>query len=87
MSNSFRAFLGDTLGRVAIKLFILSLLMGIVMNFLGWTPRSFIRTVIEFLKSLWETGFITLTNLFYMTMMGAIIVIPIFLFLRLLHKK
>ncbi|WP_455479071.1 DUF6460 domain-containing protein [Bartonella sp. B23] len=86
-SNSFHAFLGGTFGRVTIKLLILSLLVGIVMNFLGWTPRSFIRTITEFLKSLWEAGFITLANIFYMTVMGAIIVVPIFLFLRIFHKK
>ncbi|MBB5073273.1 hypothetical protein HNQ69_000377 [Bartonella callosciuri] len=87
MSNSFHAFLGGTLGRVALKLLILSFLVGIVMRFLGWTPRNLVQTIIEFLKSLWETGFITLTNLFHMTMMGAIIVVPIFLFLRILGKK
>ncbi|UTO27789.1 DUF6460 domain-containing protein [Bartonella harrusi] len=87
MSHSFHAFLGGTLGRVAIKLLILSFLAGIVMNFLGWTPRSLVRTITEFLKSLWETGFITLTNFFHMTIMGAIIVVPIFLFLRIFHKK
>ncbi|VEJ45729.1 DUF6460 domain-containing protein [Bartonella vinsonii] len=87
MSNSFHAFLGGTLGRVAIKLLMLSLLVGIVLNFLGWTPRSLVRTITEFFKSLWETGFITLTNFFHMTMMGAIIVVPIFLLLRILHKK
>ncbi|WP_455465693.1 DUF6460 domain-containing protein [Bartonella sp. B39] len=87
ISNSFHAFLGGTLRYVAIKLLILSLLVGIVMNFLGWTPRSLMRTITEFFKSLWEAGFITLANVFYMTMMGAIIVVPIFLFLRIFHKK
>ncbi|MET3560378.1 hypothetical protein ABID39_001072 [Bartonella japonica] len=87
MSKSFQEFLGGTFKRVAIKLLIISLLVGIVMNFVGWTPRSLTRTIIEFFRSLWETGFITLTNLFHMTMMGAIIVVPVFLFLRLFHKK
>ncbi|EJF88464.1 hypothetical protein ME1_00635 [Bartonella vinsonii subsp. arupensis OK-94-513] len=87
MSNSFHTFLGGTLGRVAIKLLTISLLVGIVLNFLGWTPRSLMRTITEFFRSLWETGFITLTNFFHMTMMGAIIVVPIFLLLRIFHKK
>ncbi|EJF76059.1 hypothetical protein HWV54_01875 [Bartonella alsatica] len=87
LSNSFHTFLGGTLGSVTLKLLILSFLVGIVMNFLGWTPGSFIQKMIKFFKSLWETGFITLANLSYVTMMGAIIVVPIFLILRLIHKK
>ncbi|WP_345116210.1 DUF6460 domain-containing protein [Bartonella jaculi] len=87
LSHSFYAFLGDTSRCVTLKLLIFSLLVGIVMNFLGWTPRSLIRTITEFFKPLWETGFITLANFFHMTMMGAIIVVPIFLFLRIFRKK
>ncbi|UNE55020.1 DUF6460 domain-containing protein [Bartonella machadoae] len=87
MSNSFHTFLGGTLRRVSIKLLILSFLAGVVMNFLGWTPRSLMRTITEFFKSLWETGFITLTNFFHMTITGAIIVVPVFLFLRIFYKK
>ncbi|WP_273720961.1 MULTISPECIES: DUF6460 domain-containing protein [unclassified Bartonella] len=86
-ANSLHRFLGGTLGRVVLKLLILSFLAGIIMNFLGWTPESLVQKMIKFLKSLWETGFITLTNLSYLTMMGAIIVVPIFLILRILEKK
>ncbi|EJF77490.1 hypothetical protein MCO_01221 [Bartonella sp. DB5-6] len=87
MSNSLHAFLGGILGRVTLKLLILSFLVGIMMNFLGWTPRSLMQRIIEFFKSLWETGFITLANFFHMSMMGAIVVVPVFLFLRIFHKK
>ncbi|WP_039759614.1 DUF6460 domain-containing protein [Bartonella queenslandensis] len=87
LSNSFHTFLGGTLNRVSLKLLILSFFIGIVMNFFGWTPRNLIRKIINFLQSLWETGFITLTNFFHITMMGAIIVVPIFLVLRIFHKK
>ncbi|EJF78748.1 hypothetical protein MCQ_01127 [Candidatus Bartonella washoeensis Sb944nv] len=87
MSNSFHAFLGGSLGRVAIKLLTLSFLAGIVMNFLGWTPQNLMQKIMEFLKSLWKTGFITFTNLFHITVMGAVIVVPIFLFLRIFRKK
>lgn len=87
ISNSLHAFLGRILGRVAFKLLILSFLVGIVMNFFGWTPRSLVHRIIEFFKSLWATGFITLANFFHIAMMGAIIVVPIFLFLRIFHKK
>ncbi|MBX4335137.1 DUF6460 domain-containing protein [Bartonella raoultii] len=87
LSNSFHAFLGGTLKHVMIKLLGFSLLTGIIMRLIGWTPQNLIHTMSEFLKSLWKTGFITFTNLFHMTVMGAIIVIPIFLLSRIFRKR
>ncbi|WP_375607286.1 MULTISPECIES: DUF6460 domain-containing protein [unclassified Bartonella] len=88
LSDSFRAFLGGTLSHhVSLKLLILSFFIGIIMNFLGWTPKSLIQKIIDFFQSLWATGFITLTNFFHITMTGAIVVVPIFLILRIFHKK
>ncbi|WP_208441138.1 DUF6460 domain-containing protein [Bartonella raoultii] len=86
-SNSFHRFLGGTLGRVVLKLLIISFITGIVMNSLGWTPERLLQKIINFFKYLWETGFITLANLSHLTMMGAIIVVPLFLLLRILDKK
>ncbi|WP_455476411.1 DUF6460 domain-containing protein [Bartonella sp. B17] len=84
-SNSLHSFFRSTLGHVAIKLLTLSFLVGIVMNFFEWTPRSLIRKIIKFL---WETGFATFfTNLFHITVTGAVIVVPIFLLLRIFCKK
>ncbi|WP_254474680.1 MULTISPECIES: DUF6460 domain-containing protein [unclassified Bartonella] len=87
LSNSFHVFLKETFSRVSLKLLILSFFMGIVMKFFGWTPHNLIQKIIDFLQSLWGTGFITLKNFFHTTMMGAIIVVPIFLILRIFHKK
>ncbi len=86
-SKPFHSFLGGTLKHVIIKLLILSLLVGIAMNLLGWTPRNLVYKAIKFFKLLWETGFTTFANLFYMTAMGAIIVVPTFLLLRIFRKK
>ncbi|WP_425348752.1 DUF6460 domain-containing protein [Bartonella quintana] len=41
----------------------------------------------EFFKFPWKTGFITFINFFHMTMMRAVIVLPIFLFSRIFRKK
>ncbi|QEE09581.1 hypothetical protein D1093_08205 [Bartonella kosoyi] len=87
LSNSFHVFLKETFSRVGLKLLILSFFIGIVMKFFGWTPHNLIQKIIDFLQSLWERGFITLTNFFHITMMGAIIVVPIFLISRIFHKK
>ncbi|WP_330167498.1 DUF6460 domain-containing protein [Bartonella grahamii] len=85
--DSSHTFLGGILSRVSLKLLILSFFIGIVMNFLGWTPLNLIRKIVNFFQSLWEAGFITLINFFHITMTGAIIVVPIFLILRIFYKK
>ncbi|WP_455478111.1 DUF6460 domain-containing protein [Bartonella sp. B10] len=87
ISNALHSFLGGTSGYVIVKLFIFSLLVGFVMNILGWTPYDIIKTIIEFFKSLWKTGSITLFVFFRMIMMGAIIVVPIFILWRIFYKK
>ncbi|WP_375660414.1 hypothetical protein, partial [Bartonella sp. CL74QHWL] len=71
--NSSHAFLGGTSRRVSLKLLILSFFIGIVMNFLGWTPKNLIHKIVDFFQPLWKAGFITLTNFFHITMTGAII--------------
>ncbi|WP_375626528.1 DUF6460 domain-containing protein [Bartonella sp. MU37NMGALS] len=87
MLDSSHAFLGGILSRISLKLLILSFFIGVVMNFLGWTHRNLIHKIVDFFQSLWEAGFITLTNFFHITMTGAIVVVPIFLILRVFHKK
>ncbi|ENN91270.1 DUF6460 domain-containing protein [Bartonella bovis] len=85
--NSCHSFLGDTPGRVTIKLLTLSFFTGIAINILGWTPIDLIWEIIDFLQSLWETGFMTFVNLFHVTFAGALIVMPVFLFLRIFRRK
>ncbi|OLL54961.1 hypothetical protein KAE70_02735 [Bartonella henselae] len=87
LSNSFHSFLGGTLGYVFLKLLLLSLLVGIVLKLLGWTPLGLVQKIIEFFKFLWATGFTTFSNFFHMVVMGAIVVVPTFLFLRIFRKK
>ncbi|WP_019221360.1 DUF6460 domain-containing protein [Bartonella senegalensis] len=87
LSNSFHSFLGGTLGYVFVKLLLLSLLAGIILKLLGWTPLGLIQKIMEFFKFLWATGFTTFTNFFHMVAMGAIVVVPTFLFLRIFRKK
>ncbi|MET3590188.1 hypothetical protein ABID23_001289 [Bartonella silvatica] len=91
MSNSLRKFLGGNLKPIIIKLFIFSFLVGILLKAIGYTPLDLIKTITKLSKSLleylWETGFATFTNFFHVIMTGALIVVPIFLFLCILNKK
>lgn len=85
MSKSVNSLLGDTPGRVVIKLLIFSLLVGIVMTLLGWTPMDVIWKIIHFFTSLWSMGFAAFSKLFDVIIVGAAIVVPVFLIMRILN--
>lgn len=84
MSKSINSLLGDTPGRVIIKLLVFSILVGIVMTLLGWTPIDVIWKIIHFFTSLWTMGFSAFEKLFNVIVVGAAIVVPIFIIMRIL---
>ncbi|EJF90319.1 DUF6460 domain-containing protein [Bartonella tamiae] len=87
MSKTINALLGDTPGRVAVKLIIISLFVGIVMTLLGWTPMDVVWKIVHFFKSLWSMGFSSFSKLFDVIIVGAAIVVPAFIIIRLLSWK
>ncbi|ALE03544.1 DUF6460 domain-containing protein [Bartonella ancashensis] len=87
MSNSLHSFLGGTPGRVFVKILIISLLVGIVMNLFGWTFTSLIEQLVIYFEDLWDAGLITFVNIAHLIATGAVIVVPIFFFLRIFRKR
>jgi hypothetical protein len=79
--------LGDSPLRVAVKLLIASLLVGIVLAALDWTPRDVYARVIDLFVSLWEAGFEALGRFGEYVLLGAAIVIPVFIVVRLLSVR
>ncbi|WLT08911.1 DUF6460 domain-containing protein [Bartonella apihabitans] len=85
MSKPLNSFLGDTPGRVVVKLLVFSILVGIVMTLLGWTPMDVVWKIVHFFNSLWAMGFDAFEKLFNVVIVGAAIVIPIFIIMRILN--
>ena len=83
MSNGITRFLGDTPLRVTVKLLILSLVVGVIMSVLGWSPRDILSGMIDFFRSIWELGFDALFSSLEYLVLGAAVVIPVFLIIRL----
>jgi len=82
MSKPLYSVLGDTPGRVIIKLLVFSLLVGIVMNLFGISPLDLLRLVCDFFIGLWNMGFSAFYKLFNVILIGAVIVVPIFFIMR-----
>lgn len=85
--SSINRLLGDTPLRVALKLVVLSFLVGIVMSAFGWSPWDVLYGVREFFVRIWDLGFDALARFGDYIMLGAAIVVPAFIILRILNYR
>ena len=79
-----RRFLGDAPGRVALRLIVLSIVVGIVMATFGIDPLDVVFWLRDSFHELWEMGFTAVERAGRYLLLGAVVVIPIWLVLRLL---
>lgn len=87
MSDQVNRFLGDSLGRTLIKLLVVSLIVGFIMTIFGLTPWSIVDNVRDFVLQLWHQGFAALGRVGDYLILGATIVIPIFVIIRLFSYR
>jgi len=80
-------FLGDSPLRVAIKLLVISFLVGVVMNTFGWSPYEVVGWVRDTVMRAWNMGFATVDRFAEYLLLGAAIVIPAFIILRLFSYR
>ncbi|NMG40891.1 hypothetical protein GRZ55_16715 [Chelativorans sp. ZYF759] len=81
--SALNRFLGDTPLRVAIKLIVISFIVGVVMASLGLTPWGLLAAASDFFAGLWNLGFESLHRFWAYFLLGAAVVIPLFLILRI----
>ena len=87
MSDGLNRFLGDTPLRVLIKLLILSLAAGFLMSVFGLYPDDILYAVRNFVLDLWYSGFAALGRIGDYLLLGAVIVVPLFMVIRLLSFR
>ncbi|QKK25167.1 DUF6460 domain-containing protein [Rhizobium hidalgonense] len=87
MSDQANRFLGDSIGRTLIKLIVVSLIVGFVMTVFGLTPWNIIYGFRDFILEIWHRGFSALGRVGDYLLLGATIVIPLFVILRLFSYR
>lgn len=80
-----RDFLGGSPLGVVIRLAILSILVGIFLSIFGITPRNFFYVLDQFARSIYDLGFGAFTWIFDYMLLGAMLVVPIWLLVRFLN--
>lgn len=75
-------FGGNPLG-VIIRLALLSIVVGVVLSALGITPRNFFYHIEVLLRRIYDLGFNAFDWLLQYLILGAIVVVPIWIIARL----
>ncbi|MCG6857524.1 MAG: DUF6460 domain-containing protein [Salaquimonas sp.] len=78
-------FLGDTPGRTIVKLAVLSLIVGIIMSALNFTPIELWYALRDFFRWLYDLGYEAFARIGIYFVWGAMVVVPIFLLMRILN--
>lgn len=84
MSGRVTRFLGDSPLRVFLRLLVLSFVVGLVLSVLNVRPWQIYRWLENLVERVWSMGFEFLGDAMEYLVLGALIVIPIFLLMRLL---
>ena len=86
MSNdtATRLFGGSPLG-VLIRLLLVSILVGVILSALGLDPLDILDSLRRLIRNIWNMGFDAIRWVWGYFLLGAVIVIPIWLILRLVN--
>jgi len=85
MSDRFQRLLGDSPARLLLRLVILSLVVGVVLAALGVEPYDIVASGMRFANHIWSMGFSTIDRIWRYFLLGAVVVVPVWLVLRLLN--
>ena len=85
--SALTRFLGDSPLRILLKLIVVSFLVGLVMAAFGWSPLDVVYGIRDFFVDLWHMGFHALDRFVGYILLGAAIVVPAFLVIRLLGYR
>ncbi len=84
MSNGTASrFLGGPPLSVAVRLILLSVVVGVILHALGFDPFNIWRSLQSLIQALWNMGFDAFRWLWGYFLLGAVLVIPIWLVVRL----
>jgi hypothetical protein len=82
--NINRLFGGEPLA-VFFRLVLLSILIGVVLSAFGLDPFNIVESILRLIRRVWEMGFDAIAWVWRYFLLGAVIVIPIWLIVRLVN--
>jgi hypothetical protein len=83
--NAVNRFFGGSPLAVIFRLILLSILVGVILSVLGLDPLNIIRSIQEVISRVWNMGWDAVVWLWRYFLLGAVIVIPIWLIVRFIR--
>jgi hypothetical protein len=84
-SNYVNRFFGGPPLSIIFRLILLSLLIGVILQVLGLDPWNIFDSLRRLVLHVWDMGFDALRWLWRYPLLGAVIVVPIWLIVRLMR--
>jgi hypothetical protein len=75
---------GSPLG-VLVRLILVSILVGVILSALGLDPFDIVRSIQRMIRTLWDLGFDAFRWLWRYFLLGAVIVIPVWILMRVFN--
>jgi Family of unknown function (DUF6460) len=87
MTNAVGRFLGGSPGMVALRLIVVSFVVGIVLETFGFDPATLLAEAVRTVRQIVELGFSDMHEVGPILLTGAMVVVPVWLVLRLLDSS
>jgi hypothetical protein len=87
MSNPVVRFLGGSPAMVAVRLIVVSFVVGIVLETFGFDPGTLFAEAIRSARQVVELGFSDIRQVGRILLTGAMVVVPVWLVMRLLDAS
>lgn len=85
--DSFSRFLGGSPLAVLFRLVLLSVLVGVVLSAIGFDPLNILYSVRLLIQRVWDLGFDLVNWMWRYFLLGAVIVIPLWLLSRVFAPR
>ena len=82
-NDGLSRFLGGSPLSVAFRLILLSILVGVVLAAIGFDPWNIVNSIRLLFQRIWDLGFDAINGLWRYFLLGAVIVIPVWLISRM----
>jgi hypothetical protein len=83
-NSGITRFIGGSPGRVAVQLIVVSFIVGVILSALGVSPFDIVNGLQRLARRIYEMGFDSVEWIFRYFLLGAVVVVPIWLIMRLL---
>ena len=81
--NTISRFFGGPPLSVAVRLILLSILIGVILAAFGLDPWNIWHSIERLIRTIWDMGFDAFVWLWRYFLLGAVLVVPIWLLVRL----